>query len=256
MSGLPDLPPAGWGFSYMDHHGGNWMAIAILAALIHRQRTGEGQWVDMSCTDAGAHMLGPMILEHTANGRVFHSPDLHTNHSDSPAMAPHNIYACKGDDEWVAVACRHDEDWQALATVVDTTLNSNMRADPRFTTTALRKANETALDLTLAAWCTTGDKFEIAAALIAVGVPASAVQKPNERIDNDPATSTWGLWPTVHHGLMGDVRVDGLPAHLSKTNWSMTRGGPCLSADTETVLGRILGYTPQQVAALREEGVL
>src|SRR5205809_123015 len=53
-SGLPDLPPAGWGFSYMDHHGGNFMALAILMALVHRRRTGEGQWVDMSCAEAGA----------------------------------------------------------------------------------------------------------------------------------------------------------------------------------------------------------
>ena len=52
-SGLPDLPPAGWGFSYMDHMGANYMAVAILAGLIHRNRTGEGQWIDMGCTEAG-----------------------------------------------------------------------------------------------------------------------------------------------------------------------------------------------------------
>jgi len=68
-SGLPDMESAGWGFSYMDHHGGNIMAIAILAALVHRQNTGEGQWVDMSCTEAGATLLGPAVLDGTVNGR-------------------------------------------------------------------------------------------------------------------------------------------------------------------------------------------
>ena len=68
-SGLPDQLPAGWGYSYMDHHGGNFMAIAILAALVHRPRTGEGQWVDMACTAAGASLLGPAVLDYTVNGR-------------------------------------------------------------------------------------------------------------------------------------------------------------------------------------------
>ena len=67
--GLPDLPPAGWGYSYMDHMGGNFMAIAILAALVHRNRTGEGQWIDMSCTEAGVTLIGPALLDFTVNGR-------------------------------------------------------------------------------------------------------------------------------------------------------------------------------------------
>ena len=260
-SGLPNQPPAGWGYSYMDHHGGNWMAIAILAALVHRERTGEGQWVDMSCTDAGAHMLGPMILEHTANGRVFRDPSQHSTHSDSPIMAPHNIYASSGrrdpqvagvtTDDWVAIACRDDRDWQAVAKVIGVAAD-----DARFATVSDRKRNEDALDALVGAWCATRDKFAAAAELIAVGVPASAVQKPEERIDKDVGTSGWGMWPTVEHAAMGSVRVDGLPARLSKTPWSMTRGGPCLSADTESVLGRVLGYTAEQVAELHEEGVV
>ncbi len=250
-SGLPNQPPAGWGFSYMDHHGGNWMAIAILAALIHRERTGEGQWVDMACTDAGAHMLGPMMLEHTANGRVFRSNDQHSTHSDSPRMAPHNIYASAGTDDWVAIACRDDGDWKALAGVIGIAPD-----DERFATVTARKENEGELDDVVAQWCVVRDKFSAAAALIAVGVPASPVQKPEERIDHDIGTSEWGLWPTVEHAAMGSVRVDGLPAKLSKTPWSMTRGGPVLSADTETVLGRVLGYSPEQVTALREAGVV
>ena len=66
--GSPDEPPAGWGFSYMDHIGANSMAVAILAALIHRDRTGEGQWVDMACTEAGATLVGPDLLDYTVNG--------------------------------------------------------------------------------------------------------------------------------------------------------------------------------------------
>src|SRR5207302_801672 len=111
-SGLPGLPPAGWGYSYMDHHGGNFMAIAVLAALLHRQRTGEGQWIDMSCTEAGATLCGPGLLDATVNGRPRRRPGMpHSNRSQFPAMAPHGIYPAAGDDQWVALACRDDRDW-------------------------------------------------------------------------------------------------------------------------------------------------
>ena len=73
-SGLPDQPPAGWGFSYMDHMGANFMALAVLAALVHRNRTGEGQWIDMSCTEAGLTLAGPELLDFTVNGRPLAAP--------------------------------------------------------------------------------------------------------------------------------------------------------------------------------------
>ena len=119
-SALPGQPPAGWGYSYMDHTGGYYMAMAILLALIHRERTGEGQWVDLACTDAALTLHGPALLDWTVNGRSLRrdgSPN--SNRNEWPAMAPHGIYPCAGDDEWVAIACRDDADWRGLGAVVD-----------------------------------------------------------------------------------------------------------------------------------------
>jgi len=82
-SGLPDREPAGWGFSYMDHTGGYCMVIAILMALLHRARSGEGQWVDMSCTETGATLTGPAILDWTLN----HRPMRRTPALASPARS-------------------------------------------------------------------------------------------------------------------------------------------------------------------------
>ena len=95
-SGLPDQQPAGWGYSYMDHTGGYVMAIALLAALYHQRRTGEGQWVDMACIEAAATLNGPALLDGTVNGRPLRrdgSPN--SNRSNFPAMAPHGIYPCR-----------------------------------------------------------------------------------------------------------------------------------------------------------------
>ncbi|HVM52675.1 MAG TPA: CoA transferase [Acidimicrobiales bacterium] len=252
-SGLPGMGPAGWGYSYMDHHGGNIMAIAVLAALLHRNRTGEGQWVDMACTEGGAWLNGPTMLDFTVNGRPLRRPGApDSNHSDSPAMAPHGIYPAAGEDRWVAIACRDDADWAAAAEVV----GEPWAADDRFATLAGRLAVQDELDRLVAAWTSTRDRAEVAAALQAAGVPASIVATPEDRIDHDPGTEAWGLWPWVHHTEMGDVRVDGLPVHLSATDWEISRGGPCLGEHNDIVFGDILGLSEEEVDGLREAGAI
>jgi benzylsuccinate CoA-transferase BbsF subunit len=252
-SGLPGLPPAGWGYSFMDHHGANFMAIAILAAVWHRRRTGEGQWIDMSAVEAGITLDGPALLDFSVNGRPTlreGMPD--SNHSQYPSMAPHNVYPAAGDDEWVAIACRGDDDWRALAGVID----EPWCDDPRFATRDERLAHEPELDAGVARWTQARDRFAVADSLRAVGVPAVVVARPEDRIERDVGTSAWGLWPVARHREMGAVRVDGLPVHLSATDWEITRGGPCLGEHNDLVLGEILGLTADEIAALRAEDVI
>ena len=251
-SALRDQPPAGWGYSYMDHTGGYYMAIAILAALRHRNRTGEGQWVDLACVEAGATLNGPALLDYTVNGRPLRregSPD--ANRSPYPAMAPHGIYKCLGDDEWVAIACRNDGEWEALRALL-----GDAARGTRFDTLAGRLAHQDELDELVPAWTRTRERDEIVAAVKSAGVPVSAVQRPGERIDADPDTADWGLWPTVQHRDMGAVRVDGLPVHFSETDWEMRDGGPCLGEDNEHVFTEILGLSKGDVANLKAEGVI
>ncbi len=251
-SGLPDQPPAGWGYSYMDHTGGYVMAIAILLALVHRERTGEGQWVDLSCTEAGLTLTGPSILDYTVNGRPSRrTGQPHSNRSEWPPMAPHGIYPADGEDAWIAIACRDERDWRAFASVV----GEPWTAEPRFEGIAGRLASQDALDAAISRWTRTRERFATAAALQAAGVPAAAVQRPGERIDQDPNTSAWNLWPTVTHTKMGRVRVDGLPVHLSKTDWRIERGAPCVGEHTDEVLRELLGLGDSDLARLREEGV-
>jgi crotonobetainyl-CoA:carnitine CoA-transferase CaiB-like acyl-CoA transferase len=253
LSGVPDHPPAGWGFSYMDHHGANFMAIAILAALVHRNRTGEGQWVDMACTEAGLSLGGPSLLDFTVNGRPARRPGMpDSNHSQHPTMAPHNIYPALGEDAWVAIACRDDSDWEALSGAIAEPWVS----DTRFSTLAGRMEAESELDRLLSAWTRRGDRFAIAQQLQSVGVPAAAVAEPQDRIDNDPGTAAWGLWPVSRHREMGEVRVDGLPVHLSATDWHIEQGGPCLGQHNDLVFGEILGLPPDEIDQLREDGVI
>ena len=249
-SGLPDQPPAGWGYSYMDHTGAYYMAMAILMALYRRNRTGEGQWVDMSCTEAGASLNGPALLDYTVNGRGLRRAGMpHSNRGQFPRMAPHGIYPTRGEDDWIAIACRNDSDWSALSAAVGL-------GDSRFDTRSGRLENEDEIDDALAAWTRERDKFETARALLTAGVPAAAVQKPQERIDRDPNTKAWGLWPTAQHSKIGSVRVDGLPVHLSETDWEIARGAACLGEHNDLVFGEILGLDEDEIAALSEQGVI
>ncbi|MEJ2205347.1 MAG: CoA transferase [Gemmatimonadota bacterium] len=252
-SGLPDMEPAGWGFSYMDHTGGFYMAMAVLLALIHRQRTGEGQWVDMACCETGLTLNGPAILDYTVNGRPMRRPGQpNGNRSDWPRMAPHGIYRAQGDDEWVAIACRDDRDWRACIAVI----GEAWAGETCWATLAGRLAAQDRLDERLNGWCGRRGKFDVQRAFQAAGVPAAAVQKPEERIDHDPATAEFGLWPLVRHTKMGEVRVDGLPVRFAETPWTIQRGGPCVGEHTEEVLVELLGLSAAEVAALREEGVV
>ncbi len=252
-SGLPDQEPAGWGYSYMDHTGGMYMAMAILLALLHRQRTGEGQWVDLACTEAGLTLNGPAILDWTANGRPLRrAGQPNGNRSEWPPMAPHGIYPARGADEWVAIACRSDAEWRRLAERID----EPWAAEPALRSLEGRLADQDRLDERVGEWTGELDKFALQRELQGAGLPCVAVQRPEERIEHDPATADWGLWPEAQHTKMGAVRVDGLPVHFSKTDWEIRRGGPCLGEHTEHVLTTLLGLSPAEVSALREEGVV
>jgi crotonobetainyl-CoA:carnitine CoA-transferase CaiB-like acyl-CoA transferase len=167
-------------------------------------------------------------------------------------MAPHGIYPCREEDTWVAISCRDDTDWRACAELV----GAEWAAAADYATLAGRLAREDQLDRALGDWTAAHDNRALAQHLCAAGIPAAAVQSPQQRIDEDPNTADWGLWPTVRHPLMGVVRVDGIPVHLSETDWSLRKGAPCLGEDNDRVYGELLGLAPAQIDELRLEGII
>ncbi len=252
-NGLPGHEPAGYGYSYMDHTGAYYMAMAIMLAIHHRNKTGEGQWVDVAATEAAGVLNGPALLDYTVNDRPLRRdgfPD--ANHSQFPPMAPHNIYRAEGDDNWVAIACRNETDWEAMHGVIG---EDWVRAE-RFATLDGRLAEESELDARMTTWTSSRDKFAIAESMQAASVPASAVQKPQERVDQDANTEAWGLWPEIRHREMGRVRVDGVATHLSETDWSMANGAPTLGEHNRYVLQGLLGVADDEFEELQAEGVI
>jgi crotonobetainyl-CoA:carnitine CoA-transferase CaiB-like acyl-CoA transferase len=207
--------------------------------------------VDLACTEAALTLHGPALLDWTVNGRPSRREGQpHSNRNLSPPMAPHGIYPCVGEDAWVAIACRDDADWTRLSSVIGAAWTKAAAFDGL----QARLKNQDALDAALSGWTASQDKFQVQRSLRDAGVPCSAVQTPQERIDHDPDTK--GLWPTVTHTAMGRVRVDGLPVRMSETPWRIERGAPCLGEHNEAVFGRLLGLSAQDVAQLRVEGAI
>jgi crotonobetainyl-CoA:carnitine CoA-transferase CaiB-like acyl-CoA transferase len=106
--------PVGWGYSYLDWMGAYGYALALLGAIYHRERTGEGQWIDSSQCESGIFLTGATILDWSANERQFRR---YGNRSPYKPAAPHGAYRCHGKDRWIAIACFTDDEWRALAQV-------------------------------------------------------------------------------------------------------------------------------------------
>ncbi|PYM94730.1 MAG: acyl-CoA transferase [Candidatus Rokuibacteriota bacterium] len=255
MSGLPEpAMPAGWGYSYLDWMGAYSFALAMLTALLHRARTGEGQWVDASQSEVGLMISGTTILDWSANGRIW---SRYGNRSPYKPAAPHNVYACAGEDRWLAIACFTEAEWRAMAGVAG---HGEWANDVRFKDLAARLRHQDALDTLVGGWTKSQDAYHAMLALQRAGVPAGVCQTAEDRCDHDPqlAALKWltevtgtkiGRWPLAEV----PVKMSESPAHIGGR---LDRGAPCYGEDNEYVYGELLGMSSQEIKALADEGVI
>ncbi len=253
MSGLPGKPPAGWGYSYMDHTAGYYAAIGIMMALHHRRRTGEGQHVDLSQVEAGIVLGGPAILDRTVNGRSWRRAGMPPgNRAWEPAFAPHNTYACTGDDRWIAVAVVNEAEWQGLVRAMD---EPEWAAEPRFASNAGRLANQDELDARIEAWTSELEDYEAMEILRAAGVRAGVCQAPSDRATRDPQLAARNWWHTLPHAELGESEYDGVVPKLSATPGSLRAASPLLGEHTQDVMRMVLGMSEAEIDRHEAAGV-
>ena len=253
MSGLPEKPPAGWGYSYMDHTAGYYSAIAVMMALHHRNKTGEGQQIDISQVEAGMALTGPAVLDYTVNGRSFRREGMPTgNRAWEPAIAPHNTYRCAGDDRWIAVACRNDAEWGAMVRA----MGEPTWAGVRFETLAGRLEHQDELDAGISEWTGTREDYSVMAALQAAGVPAGVCQGPSDRVERDEQFRARGWWTSMPHAELGlEAGIDGVTPRLARTPGTNRTASPLLGEHTLDVMTGLLGMTGDEFAEYTEMGV-
>jgi benzylsuccinate CoA-transferase BbsF subunit len=239
--GTPHMPP----FAYGDVVAPMFATVAVLAALEHRRRTGEGQRVDVSQVEPLMHTLSDLYLAEGMNG-----PDSAIRGNRNPSAAPHAVYPCRGPDQWCAIACETAEQWSALKKVVcDPRLDS-----PGFSDAAGRKILEDELDAILSAWTAAQDKHVLAASLRGKGVPAGAVQDGRD-VFTDPELQAAGHYIRVDHPMMGGSDMPAPPMRFSRSQIEV-RPAPLLGQHNRQVFVGLLGMPEAEIAALEAEGVL
>lgn len=242
--------PAGWGYSYADMAGGAAAALATLAALRYRRRTGKGQLIDLAQFENTCALIGPALLDFTANARPARP---FGNRSQERPGAPYGVYPCRGDDRWCAITVFDDAEWQRLATALG---HPPWTAEPRFASLASRRTHAAALDQHLSAWTCTHDAHDLMEMLQMAGVAAGVVADAVDLCERNVQLATRGYWVTLATPESDDVVVDGIPFGLSLTPGHVAAPGPLLGEHTERVLADVLGIMPEESARLRATGII
>lgn len=220
--------------------------VAILAALQHRDRTGEGQHIDVSMQEAALTLIGDAVLEFETTGR-----ERERSGNRHPTFAPHGIYPSNGDDRWIALAAEDEQQWQALCAIAD---GQQWHTDPRFKTNADRKENEDLLDTVISRWTEVQSRDELAVLLAAAGLPAAPVLMPGE-VPHDLAFRARGVVAEIEHPEVGSWAYPVIASRLSETPATVTRPAPCLGEHSAELLERLAGIGKQHYQELVQLGV-
>ena len=240
LLGEPDSTPVLLYGPYIDYVAVGYGAIAVLAALERRARSGMGCTIDLSQYEAGLQFLTPSLLEFAANGRI---PGRAGN-ADAVA-APHGVYRSAGADRWVALSVWTDTEWRALCGL------TGISGPPAL---AARRAGHAQIDAAIGAWTATRERDDIVALLRRAGVRAAPVLTISE-LFTDPQLAHRGMWPAVTHPAIGAMHVMAPPFRLSVTPSEQTRPGPTVGADNDHVFGDILGLSLDERRTLERDGV-
>jgi benzylsuccinate CoA-transferase BbsF subunit len=231
VTGYPDRMPSGpWG-AYTDFIAPRFSIAALGAALLHRDATGEGQYIDLAQAEAAVQFLSPMLLDYAVNGRIAGLVGF-----ASERARPNGVYRAAGHERYVAVSVENEVQWRALAALVP---GLTARDD----------------DAPLAAWLRAQEPFACAEALRRKGVPAYVVLRATD-LHRDPQLLHRKFFTRLDHPRVGPALYDGPVTRFSATPAVLTCAGPAVGHDTFAVMTEILGYGDDEVSELAAAGVL
>lgn len=247
VSGSPDGPPAMNHIAYGDSIGGLNAASALLIALLHRRRTGQGQRIDLSQVECMLPMLAPWIIEQSANGAV--APRLGTRHR---AHVPHGCFRCLGEDEWVLIAVTNDRQWAALCESIG---RKDFEVDRSLATAAGRREREAEIEQAIECWTRTLTADEAMLLLQKSGVPAGVARAPYDLLQ-DPHLCARGFWAWIDHPFIG-IHPQPAPAYRDTgAPYPCPRHAPTLGQHNQEVLAGLLDVPQAEIDRLAQSGVI
>jgi crotonobetainyl-CoA:carnitine CoA-transferase CaiB-like acyl-CoA transferase len=247
LTGYPGGPPQILYGPYIDYIAVAYGAVAILAALDYRRRTGKGNHIDTAQYETGLQYLAPILLDYEVNGTVATR-----NANRDPHAAPHGAYPCKEDDSWCAISVHSEAEWQALCKATD---NPSWTADSRFVSHAARKENEDELDRHMSEWTRGFIARELMEKLQAAGVRAAVVNTMKD-IYADPQLAQRPQWIEIDHPEIGKMHYQRPPFLLSKTPPGPVKRDPLLAEHNEYFYRQLLGLSEQQYNELDDAKVI
>ena len=247
LVGWPDLPPDGPYLAYTDTIGPRFITSAMLAALDHRERTGEGSHIEAAQLEVALQLLAPELIRHQLDDEL---PPRRGNRA--PGIAPQGAYPCAGSDQWLALSITSDEQWQTLVDLLD---RPDWASDPALATAAGREAAHDRIDEHLAAWTTSHTAPELEQRLATAGIPAGTVQASSQMLA-DPQYAHRGFYVTLDHDEAGPVPYAGHQYRIRGYDHRPRWAAPCLGNDSFEVLTDLLGMDSEEVAAIAASGAL
>ena len=247
LTGYRGSPPMHVGISYGDPTAGLHAAVATLAALWHREQTGEGQWIDLSQWETTICMIPEAIMEY-----AWHGTQPERNGNRDPWMVPHGIFRCAGEQRWVAVVARDDAEWQRLARAIG---RNDLAEDPELATLSGRRQAVERIEQAIEEWTLQRTPMEVTQVLQAAGVRAFPCYDSRDLAEDEHLREE-GFFVELEHPEVGRKLHLGIPWRMSGTPCSVTRPAPLLGEHTEFVLRNVLGYDDERIQNLLASGAL
>jgi len=247
MTSVREKAPVGLGHAYADTIIGLYTALSILAALRHRDMTGEGQYIDVSGYEAICTLMGPALLQ--ANTKNVST--LTGNHHNIFA-APYGCYRCAGDDRWCVIAVFTEDEWRMFCNLLG---NPDWTKKEMFSTLALRKENHTALDHHIESWTSLNTPETITELMQNHGIAAGIV-KNAEDLANDPSLAARHFFVELTHPVLGKTISDRSALNLDQEQVNKWKAAPLLGEDNDYVFMELLGFPEERFRSYIKQGII
>ncbi len=247
LTGYREGGPVALGTALGDPTAGLHGAIALLAALHYRAKTGKGQHIDLSQHEMFVSLMGEEMMDYFMNGRVRERDG-----NRDRIMAPHDFYRCQGEDKWVSIAVATEDEWRGLCEAMG---NPPWCREERFGDQLSRWRNQEELDRLIEAWTSNHTPGEVVEILQQAGVAAMPALN-GEEITNDPHLRERGFLVEVDHAEVGRQTMPGVSMKLSHTPGAILRPAPLVGEHNQYVFGELLGLPPEEIESLMAEKVI
>ena len=246
-TGLPDHPPTKAGTPIMDILGGIHFATGIIVALRQRDRTGEGVFMETSLYESAIGPVVSIIAAYLGQGGNYERAG---NSVPGHIFSPYNCYPTQ--DGHVLMLVLDDQRWQALCKLMD---REELSGDPKYATKAQRSEYWEELDDIVSAWTTQYPKQDIMERCSAVGITCGAVKKVEE-LPSEPHLRERGTLQDMNHPTAGTVPIPAPPWRFNGEQPSIDAPSPTLGQHNPEVYGKLLGLSEEEMAELKEDGVI